>query len=64
MNNKEGFDLISIAFDRAEELVHYELVMCHECRTPYPYKGGDPICDRCTHFVNTHANMFTLAKDL
>jgi energy-converting hydrogenase A subunit P len=61
---KEGFDLISVAFDRAEELVRYELVMCCECRTPYPYKGGDPICDRCSDFVKHHANMFTLARDL
>lgn len=61
---KEGFDLISVAFDRAEELVHYEMVMCHECRTPYPYKGGDPICDRCIGFVKQNPNMFTLARDL
>lgn len=61
---KEGFDLISVAFDRAEELVHYELVMCHECRTPYPYKGGDPICDRCIGFVKQNPNMFTLARDM
>lgn len=61
---KEGFDLISVAFDRAEELVHYEMVMCHECRTPYPYKGGDPICDRCEGFAKNHPNMFTLARDM
>jgi energy-converting hydrogenase A subunit P len=61
---KEGYDLISVAFDRAEELVHYEMVMCHECRTPYPYKGGDPICDRCEGFAKNHPNMFTLARDM
>lgn len=61
---KEGIDLVSIAFERAEQLVHYEMVMCHECRCPFPYKGGDPICDRCSSFVTNHANMFTLARDL
>jgi energy-converting hydrogenase A subunit P len=61
---KEGYDLISVAFDRAEELVHYEMVMCHECRTPYPYKGGDPICDRCEGFLKHNPNMFALARDM
>lgn len=64
ITKKEGYDLVRVAFDRAEELVHYELVMCHECRTPYPYKGGDPICDRCISFVTNHADMFTLARDM
>jgi len=64
ITKKEGFDLVSVAFDRAEQLVHYDLVMCHECRTPYPYKGGDPICDRCITFATNHADMFTLAKDM
>ena len=61
---KVGYDLISVAFDRAEQLVYYEMVMCHECRCPYPYKGGEPICDRCSSFMKTNANMFTLARDL
>ncbi len=64
LTKKEGFDLVSVAFDRAEQLVHYELVMCHECRTPYPYKGGEPICDRCITFAKNHADMFTLARDM
>jgi energy-converting hydrogenase A subunit P len=64
ITSKEGIDLVSIAFERAEQLVHYEMVTCHECRCPYPYKGGDPICDRCSSFMANHANMFTLAKDL
>jgi len=64
ITKKEGFDLVSIAYERAEQMVHYEMVTCHECRCPYPYKGGDPICDRCTSFMKTNANMFTLARDL
>lgn len=61
---KEGYDLISIAFDRAEQLVHYEMVMCHECRCPFPYKGGEPICDRCESYTKQFSTMFTLAKDM
>ncbi len=63
VTTKEGIDLVSIAFDRGSELVHYEMVMCHECRCPYPYKGGDPICNRCKDFKNNFENMFVLAKD-
>lgn len=60
----EGYDLVAIAFDRAKTLVHYEMVQCHECRCPYPYKGGDPICDRCKDFKADFSDMFTIAKDL
>jgi ferredoxin len=61
---KEGYDLVSIAFERAEQMVHYDMVMCHECRCPFPYKGGEPICDRCESYTKQFSNMFTLAKDL
>ncbi len=64
ITHKEGFDLVSVAYDRAEQLVHYEMVMCHECRCPFPYKGGDPICDRCDSYTKQYSNMFTMAKDL
>ena len=60
----EKFDLVTVAYDRAETLVHYEMVQCRECRCPYPYKGGDPICDRCKDFSEDFSDMFTLAKDL
>ncbi|MBU1643221.1 4Fe-4S binding protein [bacterium] len=63
INTDEGFDLISIAYDRMETLVHYEMVMCHECRCPYPYRGSEPICDRCADFKHDFGGMFTLAKD-
>jgi energy-converting hydrogenase A subunit P len=61
---KDHIDIVNAVYDRSEELVHYEMVMCHECRCPYPYKGGDPICDRCASFTTDFGNMFTLAKDL
>lgn len=59
-----GFDLVEIAYTRKKELVYYEMVQCHECRCPYPYKGGDPICDRCKAFLSENADMFKLARDL
>lgn len=61
---KDGFDLVAIAYERSEQLVHYDMVMCHECRCPFPYKGGDPICDRCGDYKKKFSNMFTLAKDM
>ncbi len=63
MTTVAGVDLVAIAFDKGRELVHYEMVMCHECRCPYPYKGGDPICDRCRDFTDNFEEMFVLAKD-
>jgi energy-converting hydrogenase A subunit P len=60
----EGYDLVEVVYDRVKTLVHYEMVQCHECRCPYPYKGGDPICDRCKDFKSDFSDMFTLAKDL
>ena len=59
-----GIDLVNIAYDRGEELVHYEMVMCVECRCPYPYRGGDPVCDRCASYQEEFSHVFTLAKDM
>lgn len=64
ITKKEEYDLISVAFDRAQLLVRYAMVMCSECRCPYPYKGGDPICDRCAGYKKEFSTMFTLAKDM
>jgi ferredoxin len=60
----DGFDMVSIAYDRAVQLVHYDMVMCRECRSPFPYKGGDPICTRCESYTKEFSNMFTLARDM
>jgi len=64
ISTKEGYDLVTIAYERTEQLVHYDMVMCHECRCPYPYRGGEPICERCKNFKDNFESMFTLAKDL
>ncbi len=62
--SEENFDLVNIVYDRTEQLVHYEMVQCRECRCPYPYRGGDPVCDRCRTFKDDFGTMFTLAKDM
>ena len=64
ISTKSGFDLMNIATNRAEALVHYEMVRCNECKTPYPYKGGNPICQRCESFLDESEDMVTLARDL
>lgn len=64
ITTEAGIDLVNFAYDRGEELVHYEMVMCHECRCPYPYRGGDPICDRCAEYQKDFSHVFTLAKDM
>ncbi len=58
------YDLVEAVFDRSRELVHYEMVKCQECRCPYPYRGGEPICDRCLDFQKNFGSMFTLARDV
>ena len=64
ISSSNELDIVSILYDRAESLVKYEMVICHECKTAYPYKGGEPICDRCKEFTNDFSDMFTLAKDI
>lgn len=64
VSTAETCDLVTVVYDRPNTLVHYEMVQCHECRCPYPYKGGDPICDRCKDFKADFSTMFTMAKDL
>jgi ferredoxin len=64
ITTKESYDLVDIAYSRSHELVRYEMVMCHECRCPYPYRGGDPICDRCHTFKTSMPDMMTLARDM
>lgn len=61
---KEAYDLVTIAYERSEVLVHFDMVMCYECRCPYPYRGGDPICDRCKDFKDNFGSMFVLAKEI
>lgn len=63
IHSLEDYDLVEAVFDRSKVLVHYEMVMCQECRCPYPYRGGEPICDRCRDFAKDFDSMFKLARD-
>jgi energy-converting hydrogenase A subunit P len=57
-------DVVTMAYDRVQELVHYEMAKCLECKCAYPYKGGEQICDRCAQFTTEHDDLFTLARDM
>ncbi|NOQ29689.1 MAG: 4Fe-4S dicluster domain-containing protein [Helicobacteraceae bacterium] len=64
ITSKENYDLVNIVYDRGTTLVHYDMVVCQECKCPFPYKGGEPICDRCEDFTVNFTDMFTMAKDI
>ncbi len=64
ISDKERIDLVSFAFDRGEELVHHTIEICSECKTPFPYKGGEMICERCKQFVDEFGDIFKLASDM
>lgn len=64
ITSNSEYDLVNFVYDRSVELVHYEMAQCQECKTAYPYKGGEQICDRCKDHVEEFAELFALAKDL
>ncbi len=64
VSDKEQIDLITYAFDRGEELIHHRLEICNECKTPFAYKGGEMVCERCKSFINDFSDIFKLASDL
>ena len=64
IKNRESIDLIEYAFDRGKELVHHTLEICIECKTPFPYKGGEYICDRCKKFIDDFGDIFKIASEL
>jgi len=54
-------DILSWAFDRGRELIEHTFEICRECKTPFAYKGGEPICGRCKGFVDRFGDIFRLA---
>ncbi|WP_200762889.1 4Fe-4S binding protein [Nitrosophilus alvini] len=64
VSDKEGFDLVEFAFDRGKELVRHKLEICRECRTPFPYKSGELLCQRCKEFAHKYEDIFKLASDI
>jgi ferredoxin len=64
VGTKDHFDLVEVAFGKAQELVRYEMALCLECKCAYPYKGGEQICDRCIEHKDAMDDMMTLARDM
>jgi len=64
IKNKDKLDIVEYAFDRGKVLVEHTLKICTECKTPFPYKGGELICDRCKEFVSKYDDIFKLASEL
>lgn len=62
--DKQEFDLIDYAFERARELVHHELAICRECKIAFVYKGGEMVCERCAQFDEEFAEIFQLASEI
>ncbi len=63
ISDKEQIDLVTWCFDRGEELIEHQFEMCQECRTPFPYKGGEMVCERCKSFVQDFGDIFKLASE-
>ena len=63
-SNKDELDLVTMAFDRAVIAIEHHFVICDECKTAFPQKGEETICGRCSDFVKSSQDLFTLAKDL
>ncbi len=59
--DKEDFDLLKFAFDRAEILASFKLEICKVCKCAFAYKEGDKICPRCASFENQFSDIFKLA---
>lgn len=60
----DSFDMVSLAFGRAEVLIENHFVTCTECRVDFSQKHNETICARCIDFVETNNNLFTLARDM
>jgi len=63
VGQKDVIDIVAWAFDRGKELVEHTFEICSECKTPFAYKGGDPICGRCREFVDRFGDIFKIAGD-
>jgi len=61
--NESEIDIVEWAFDRGKELIEHHIEICTECKTPFSYKGGELICDRCKSFVEDFGDIFKLASE-
>ena len=44
---KPTFNLKNFFEPKGEELIKFNIKRCDECNTPFAYKGGEVLCDRC-----------------
>ncbi len=63
IRDEERIDLVEWSFDRPQELIEHQLEICEECNTPFPYHGGELICERCKSFVDKFGDIFKLASE-
>ncbi|MDD5360269.1 MAG: 4Fe-4S binding protein [Sulfurovaceae bacterium] len=63
-SSDDGFDVVSLAFSRAEVLIENHFIICSECKVSFPQKEDEKICKRCIDFANNNSSLFTLAKDI
>lgn len=64
ISSVDNFDMVSLAFGRAEVLIENHFVTCTECRVDFPQKHWELICGRCIDFANNNQKLFTLARDM
>jgi Pyruvate/2-oxoacid:ferredoxin oxidoreductase delta subunit len=63
-SSDDSFDVVSLAFNRAEVLIENHFEVCSECKVSFPQKGNEKICKRCIDFANAHSSLFALARDI
>ncbi len=63
IKNEDYIDIVKWIFDRGEELIEHTMEICTECNTPFSYKGGELICQRCREFVEEFSDIFKLASE-
>jgi energy-converting hydrogenase A subunit P len=63
-SSDDSFDVVSLAFSRAEVLIENHFAICTECKVSFPQKENEKICKRCIDFTDNHASLFTLARDV
>lgn len=63
-SSDDSFDVVNLAFSRAEVLIENHFAICSECKVSFPQKEDEKICKRCIDFAHNYASLFTLAKDV
>lgn len=64
ISSDNNFDMVSLAFGRAEVLIENNFVTCKECKVDFPQKHSETVCNRCIDFIQNNTKLFTLARDM